>query len=200
MDELEEIRPLYTSEFNFRKILKLHLENLLLIECKYWRKRCTVRWVKMSEDNTKFFHAMATNRYRRNSIALLKDDDGRIVSGHEEMAGMLWSSYRSRMGQATGINMQFDLARLFNRVDGLEELTIPFTTEEMDLVVKEMPAHKAPGPDGFNGLFLKKCWAIIKEDFYKLAKDFYDENLNLQSINGSYITLVPKVADRKSVV
>jgi hypothetical protein len=23
-----------------------------------------------------------------------------------------------------------------------------------------------PGPNGFNGLFLKKCWRIIKQDFY----------------------------------
>ena len=111
----------------------------------------------MAEDNTKFFHAMAANRYRRNSIAMLKDGDGRIVSDHEEMAGMLWSCDKNRMGQSDGINMQLDLARLFNRVDGLDALTVPFTTEEMDLVVKEMPANKAPGPDGFSGLFLKRC-------------------------------------------
>jgi hypothetical protein len=54
MDSLEERRPLFITEFNFRSIVKLHLEELLLIECNYWRKSCTVRWVKMSEDNTKF--------------------------------------------------------------------------------------------------------------------------------------------------
>jgi hypothetical protein len=31
MDSLEEIRPLFTSEFNFRSIVKIHLEELLLI-------------------------------------------------------------------------------------------------------------------------------------------------------------------------
>jgi hypothetical protein len=29
-DSLEEYRPLFRSEFNFRKIVKLHLEDLLL--------------------------------------------------------------------------------------------------------------------------------------------------------------------------
>jgi hypothetical protein len=24
-----------------------------------------------------------------------------------------------------------------------------------------MPADHAPGPDGFNGMFMKKCWGII---------------------------------------
>jgi hypothetical protein len=54
-----------------------------------------------------------------------------------------------------------------------------------------MPANRAPGPDGFNGLFLKRCWPIIQNDFYNVAKDFY-EKLNLQNISGSLITLVPK--------
>jgi retron-type reverse transcriptase len=69
----------------------------------------------------------------------------------------------------------------------------------MDLVIKKMPPDKAPGPDGFNGLFLKKCWPIVKEEFYKLAADFQKGNLNLQNINGSYITLVPKVHTPESV-
>jgi hypothetical protein len=68
----------------------------------------------------------------------------------------------------------------------------PFTRKEIDDVIKEMPTDRAPGPDGFNGLFLKKCWHIVKHEFYKLAKEFHAGSLKLQNINGSYITLVPK--------
>jgi hypothetical protein len=100
LDTLEENRNLFTSEFNFKNIVKQHLEDLLLIECNYWRKRCTIRWIKMSEDNTKFFHAMATQRMRRNAISMLKANDGRIISDHDEMAGLLWSEYRDRMGKS----------------------------------------------------------------------------------------------------
>jgi len=49
--------------------------------------------------------------------------------------------------------MGFDLASLIIPVDGLDLLTKPFEKEEMDDVVKHMPVDKAPGPDGFNGLF-----------------------------------------------
>ncbi|XP_071681176.1 uncharacterized protein [Lolium perenne] len=108
------------------------------------------------------------------------------------MAGMLWSEYKNRMGCSQGISMQFDLGRILQKRDDLEELTKPFETKEMDEVIKEMPVDRAPGSDGFNGMFLKKCWHIVKEDFYKLAADFHDESIQLANINGSYITLVPK--------
>jgi len=35
-------------------------------------------------------------------------------------------------------------------------------------------------------------WSIISEDFYKLFEAFYSGHICLQSINGSYITLIPK--------
>ena len=46
--------------------------------------------------------------------------------------------------------------------------------------------------DGCNGLFTKKYWDIIKNDFNKLVQDFFDGSVNLQSIDDSFITLVPK--------
>jgi hypothetical protein len=153
----------------------------------------------MSEDNTKFFHAMATQRMRRNAISMLRADDGRIISDHDEMAGLLWSEYRDRMGKSEGIQMQFDLGRLVKRVPNLQELTVPFFKEEIELVIEQMPSNRAPSPDGFNGMFLKKCWPIIQDEFTKLAQEFQKGNLDLQNINGSYITLVAKVASPECV-
>jgi hypothetical protein len=105
LDTLEECRPLYRTDFNFRKIVMLHLDDLLLAECNYWRKRCTIRWINQGGVNTKFFHAMATERYRRNSIAMLRDADANDIIYHQAMAGLLWADYKGRMGHSDGINM-----------------------------------------------------------------------------------------------
>jgi mannosylglycoprotein endo-beta-mannosidase len=98
LDTLEEQRPLYRAEFNFRQIVKLHLEELLRAECNYWKKRCTIRWIKQGEDNTKFFHAMATEIFRRNTIAVLQDGDGNEVYDHHAMAALLWVEYKTEWG------------------------------------------------------------------------------------------------------
>lgn len=89
--------------------------------------------------------------------------------------------------------MKFNLPSIIKRVDGLDGLITPFTHEEIDSVIKEMPADRAPGPDGFNGCFLKRCWHIIREDFYKLCDDFHAGGLDIQSINVGYINFIPKI-------
>jgi len=95
--------------------------------------------------------------------------------------------------------MQFDLPALINVNVDLNSLVAPFSREEIDLLIKQIPTDKAPGPDGFNGLFMKKCWQIIKEDFYKLCDAFFELDVNLESINNSFITLVAKINSPETV-
>lgn len=66
-------------------------------------------------------------------------------------------------------------------------------------MVKNFPSDKAPGPDGFNTDFIKHCWSIISADFYSLCDVFFSGSLCLQSINSSFITLVPKKDDAARV-
>jgi hypothetical protein len=45
---------------------------------------------------------------------------------------------------------------------------------------------------------MNECWNVIKHDFYDLCS-FFNHNLCMQSINGSYITLLPKVGNPSKV-
>jgi hypothetical protein len=72
-------------------------------------------------------------------------------------------------------------------------LPLTFSVEEVETIVKELSPDKAPGPNGFNGMFIKKCCQLIKGDFYNLINEFYNVRLDLRSTNYSYITLVPKI-------
>lgn len=117
---------------------------------------------------------MATQRYRRNAVSNLKLEDGSTINDHQQMAGKFLEAFKQRMGCTVGVEMGFNLETLIRPVEGLHSLSSPFTTEEMDSVVKYMPHDRAPGPDGFSGQFLKKCWDIVSADFYKLAADFHD--------------------------
>lgn len=88
--------------------------------------------------------------------------------------------------------MNFNLPTLVHASHDLSSLVAPFSNEEIDSVVRHLPSDKAPGPDGFNTDFLKKCWSIISQDFYNLCSAFHSDSVYLQSLNGSHITLIPK--------
>jgi hypothetical protein len=60
-------------------------------------------------------------------------------------------------------------------------------------VIKHLPNENSPGPDGFNNEFVKKNWSIIAPNVNKLISDFHAGNINLESINSSFITLAPKI-------
>jgi hypothetical protein len=89
--------------------------------------------------------------------------------------------------------MFFDLNSLIQPTD-LSHLDAPFSLAEIDKIVKELPVDKTPGPDGFNGFYIKKCWSLIKEDFYGMFTEFYNGLFDLRSINRSYITLVAQIS------
>ena len=139
IDGLEERRRLSIPEANFRGVLKKHL--LHLLECKklYWKKRCTIRYFKYGDGNTKFFHRVATERFRRNSIASLRLPDDSIIHDHVGKEAVLFQTYKERLGRSSRTDMRFDLRRIIKKVEGLQALSSPFTRNEIDQVVKELP-------------------------------------------------------------
>jgi hypothetical protein len=103
------------------------------------------------------------------------------------------------MGTTSSPTMLFDLGSTITYTKGLDDIAAPILQDEVDSAVKSMPNDKAPSPDGFNGLFLKRCWQIIKDDFYSLCASFSSGLANLECINKSYITLVLKKDSPKTV-
>lgn len=122
---------------------------------------------------------------------MLRNAEGIDVFEHEEKAQIIWESFKERLGQSAYTHMYVDLDTLYTPRDDLDWLDSPFTREEIDRIIAELPNNKSPGPDGFNGEFMKKCWSLIAEDFYNLYEAF-QEGLCLKSINSSFITLIPK--------
>ena len=81
----------------------------------------------------------------------------------------------------------------------LEALDFPFS-EEVWNTIKDLPADKAPGLDGFTGRFYKSCWAIIKDDIMAALHTVWGKNFrNLWMLNSAYITLIPKKVDADQV-
>jgi hypothetical protein len=199
IDIIEEHRDLLIEEWNFRELLQHKAAELLQFQKIYWKQQASIKWVTDGDICSRFFHAHATVKHGRNTIALLSDDSGSIFSEHDLKANLLWNVFKCRLGSSDFVDNVFDLPSLLLFHSDLHWLDEPFSKQEIDSIVAALPSDKSLGPDGFNTNFIKKCWPIISQDFYDLCDQFYHGGVCLRSIIGSYIVLIPK-KDNASLV
>jgi hypothetical protein len=95
--------------------------------------------------------------------------------------------------------MVFNLSSLIQPIGNLSELETPFSHQEIDQVIKNLPTNKSLGPGGFNTDFMRKCWPVIAPEFYELSDKFFEGSICMHSINGFYVTLIPKNSSPASV-
>ena len=67
------------------------------------------------------------------------------------------------------------------------------------MAVKSMNRCSAPGPDGFGPSFYTATWGTVNEDAMQFLKDFQDDNVDMESVNRSYMVLLPKKPDANTV-
>lgn len=153
MNIIEEFRDLTLEEWNFRAIIESHLQKLLNQQKIYWKQRGTIKWVKFGDECTQFFHANATIKNRCNTIASITNEIGQELLDNDEKANHIWCAFKDRLGKSDFTHMYFNL----------EEL--PFTKEEIDAIIADLPNNKSPGPDSFNGEFLKNSGLSFLKTF-----------------------------------
>jgi hypothetical protein len=112
LDILEEGRPLTFAENCLRSLAMDALHLAIRERSVYWKTRAKVRFALEGDENTKFFHASATCRLRRNSIPRLVVD-GVECNSHPEKASVLKNYYSDLLGTATGCTWHFDLSELY---------------------------------------------------------------------------------------
>jgi hypothetical protein len=75
----------------------------------------------------------------------------------------------------------------------LSHLEDEFTEEEVFAVIRDLAAEKAPGPDGYIGVFYKTAWNLIKDDILQVVQFFFQQHSqHLSHLNSAHIVLIPK--------
>ena len=98
----------------------------------------------------KFFHSNATVKICHNSIASIEDNNGKQALIHDNKSRVLFEAYKERLGTLEFTNMAFDLSSLMHSSEDLSSLEDPFSPEEINSIVANLPSRKSPGLYGFN--------------------------------------------------
>ena len=163
------------------------------------RQHSRLTWIRKGDTNTKFFQLHANARHKKNYISTIQSDEGLAVTQQDKSKAALEffsNAVGSRMPRGRAINWE----QLGYSPHNLDDLDTPFTEEELLNTIRSLPSEKAPGPDGFIGVFYKKCWEIIKDDFYVAILGFYNHRTAKMSLfNEANIVLLPKKQDARTL-
>jgi mannosylglycoprotein endo-beta-mannosidase len=144
----------------------------------------------LGDANTKFFHLRANAKRRKNFIPQLTAQ-GRVVTSHRDKEEELFRHYNTILGQYTPRERQLNLDSLNIPRHDLRELEAPFSEEEIKKAVMQTPNEKAPGPDGYTGLFYK-IWILSNRICLQLCIKYHLRGQRWQLLNSANVTLLPK--------
>jgi hypothetical protein len=200
LDMAMDTRPLTIQECGLRKLecglrklLKKKLLGLCSLERSIARQRSRLLFLRDGDASTKFFHAHARHRQRRNTITSLRHENN-IASSHEDLGNMVDNFYDQQLGDAPTRNHSINLDAIQLPYRDLSHLEVLFIETEVEKVVKAMPLDKAWGPDGFTGSFYASCWQVIKVEIMRAFDLFFQGDMRgLPAINKAIVSLLPKV-------
>jgi len=123
-----------------------------------------------------------------------------VAITHSDKEKVLADYFSGHLGSVQLRSRTFEWNALGYVPRDLSTLEVPFTQEEIKATIHSMPSDKAPGPDGFTGVFFKKCWEIIKEDVTAAMNSMFMLNSQgFEQLNSANIILLPKKADAMQV-
>lgn len=192
LDVAQERRRLSQGELWLRRTLKLSVLGLASLERTLARQRSRIRWLREGDANSKLFHITANGRRTRNFIPAIRSGN-ELVMHQAKKVEIFTEAFLQLIGNIHAREHGLDLDALELPRHDLSSLEDMITEEEVWKVIKELPADRAPGTDGFIGAFYQRAWQVIKRDVMAgIMNLFVEDCRGFARLNRAYITLIPK--------
>ena len=145
-------------------------------------QRSRYKWMKEGDANTKYFNHCIKGRAKRNHIKALKVRGlwvQKPFEVREAVVDYFWRHVALEDRDRPRMN-GFPFKRLSEEVKN--GLVLPFSLIEIEKVVKESDGNKSPEPDGFNFVFTKDFWYLMKDGERIMFDQFYGNSVLPRSL------------------
>ncbi|KAK4278800.1 hypothetical protein QN277_016598 [Acacia crassicarpa] len=174
--------------------IKGELDRLLELEEQYWWQRSRINWLTAGDKNSRFFHVSTIKRRQRNRITCIKDDGGNWLMDKEAISQNIASFFQNLFATSNPNSMDAVLNYVDPKIstEMKQSLMSPVSREEIKAAAFSLGSTKAPGPDGFSGIFYHSAWSDIADSVCSMVNEFFAGYSVLDGINLTNITLIPK--------
>uniref|UniRef100_J3L5S3 Reverse transcriptase domain-containing protein n=1 Tax=Oryza brachyantha TaxID=4533 RepID=J3L5S3_ORYBR len=192
LDVAQDCRVLQPRERWLRAAVKGRCLGLAALERTRARQRAKIKEIHDGDASAAFFQLKAKIQQRKLVIHCLQHNNVRATT-QQEMLQMARSFFQEALSQPDQERKVLNFSALGFLREDLTELEAEITEDEVWRTIKQLPTNKAPGPDGFTGLFYQCCWDIIKPDIMRAILKFFSGNSqNFGILNSATIILLPK--------
>ncbi|XP_021980533.1 uncharacterized protein LOC110876677 [Helianthus annuus] len=200
IENLAEGRMLSEDELAERVECKFFMAEFDRLKQMDLRQKSRARWALEGDENSSFFHHIINSNISTNRLNGLMID-GNWVTNPLSIKESLFGFFEHQFSEPMPNRPSFVCSNLASlSTEEANMLEAPFSEEEIKAAIWECDDDRAPGPDGFNFKFIKKCWSVLRIDFIKLFDRFYEVGSLNESCTSSFIALIPKVKDPVSPV
>ncbi|CAL1367491.1 unnamed protein product [Linum trigynum] len=202
--EIERLKLIHPIDWDAIRCLEVELTRQWEAEEVCWQQKSRVHWLKKGDKNTSYFHTVTRARRKRNFVAGLRDEAGEWIideKGKADIATNFYGQLFTSENQVLNMGEWVDVLPIARSVTpemnaGLTAAVLP---EEVRKTVFAMGSKQAPGSDGFTGKFFKAFWGIVGESVVDAVCSFFTTSRMLRGFNHTWLTLVPKVDNVKSM-
>ena len=182
-------------------------KEIIIIRAEINEKETKETIVKINKAKSWFFEKinkideplarLIKKKMEKNQIKKIRNENGEITTDNTEIQRIIRDYYQqlyaNKMDNVEEMDKFLEKYN-FPKLDqeDIENLNRPITSTEIETVIRNLPANKSPGPDGFTSEFSQMFKEELMPILLKLFQKVAEEDKLPNSFYEASITLIPK--------
>jgi len=189
--------PTRREEDHLLRELECKRKKILHEEGESWRICSRVIWIRSGDNNTKFFHKVASHNRNQKHVWEIKDGNGILLTDQGAIRAEAVGYYKHLFEAQSKINItdQIKISSLYPRMVSEEEegpLYNPVTLEELKSVQLHFKKEKSLNPDEWITKLFTFFFDLVGEDLLDMVEDSRRKGNISGGLNSTFLALILK--------
>ena len=193
VNEYEASFPLGQEQDKIYEATKEELEEKLMKRISGVMFRSKAKWYEQGEKNTKYFFSLEKAKYNAKTCYKILNQEGKEITKPAEILSLQRDFYSELYKKDQDVHFNMENVYHIKVPTGIkEQQDIQIQVQELEKAIKQMSNNKTPGEDGIPIDFYKVFWTKLKDIFYSMVMQCFEQKRLHSSARMGILNLIPK--------